>query len=372
MTPKHHTELREKAKNDLTGNDLMTSHEGDNVSYALRTPTRRGTTPSGRATNTPGSLGTRSTPSKPVDKPCTKSTPTPKKAVSHNLFSPKLGNRNSVPANQSTMTQHFGYTSEDEMIDAEEIEKNDADQTAYSTSSVQEGARTFGSSVRKVNSASRTLRTHSRSLSTGVESSASKSKHTVSAKLVSVTNKSTPKPQNASKRLERRNSFPVKNVRNLRVRTPAGKPAIDTNQTEKEDTEKQKKVQDTKEEARPNKGRNKRHSVGVVTARSKNLSPAVSISETRKSVTATNRNLSPALSMSERKKSRRTSSPRILASPLSLNSPSAGGRSRSKVTVAGLNTSLTGSGKKAVNELEKRNAKGETSLQVACIKVTCK
>ncbi|XP_033762661.1 BRCA1-associated RING domain protein 1-like [Pecten maximus] len=262
----------------------------------------------------------RSTPAKPGKIPGSKCSV---------LSSPasKLGTRDTVPVNQSTMTQHFGYTDNDEMTGEDEaipetlVHRKVCDEVPVCNISGD-------SCMPQDSSRSSRSRTQSPRLSTV---SRQKSPVTVETPKDKTTATST---RNA--KTQRRRSLPVKNTRNLRVRV-LEKSDKDANQTEMKENKPNKKAV------------NKRHSIGAVTAET----------------------ISASLAVSGKKKSRRSLSPALVTGRYNISSSPAtrsGGSTRSKVNSTGMNTSLTGSGKKVVNEMEKRNAKGETPLQVGCIK----
>ncbi|XP_060064701.1 BRCA1-associated RING domain protein 1-like [Ylistrum balloti] len=255
-----------------------------------------------------------------------RSTTGSKGGKSNPLSSPasKLGNRDSVPVNQSTMTQHFGNRDDEEMTEDRETHDTEGkvnDEPVGST--ITDDVHILQDTSRPVRSRTKLSKSPGHSNVLGQESPVS---------TVKTFNDKTSSTPTSTRKLKTqcKKSFPVNKTRNLRVRL-----------LEKSDTNSNQ----NSENVLPKKGKNKRHSIGVVRAASTSVSATAS----------------------GNKKSRRSLSPTALTKRSTAVIPlSPATRSRGKLTP--VNTSLTGSGKKVVNEIERRNAKGETFLQVACIK----
>ncbi|OWF40680.1 BRCA1-associated RING domain protein 1 [Mizuhopecten yessoensis] len=295
--------------------------------YRRSTPTKQQSarsTPSKQqsARSTPSKQqSARSTPGKGGRKPGPSCSP-----------APKLGNRDSVPANQSTMTQHFGddaeMTTEDMNVPETMVHGKVSDEVPVSSTTVNNDTRILKDSPRSVRPRA------DFSKSPGPSKILKQKSPQPFVETPEGITRSTPTSANKSK-TQRRKSLIAKNTRNLRLRM-LDNSDIESNQIQMKENRQQKK------------GTNKRHSIGIVTAERSTIVAASGKKRSRRS-------LSPAAGS-------RRSTAIISSSPATRS----GGSSRSKLT--GLNTSLTGSGKKVVNEMERRNAKGETPLQVGCIK----
>lgn len=264
----------------------------------------------------------------------------------------KLGTRESVPANQSTMTQHFGHT-DDEMTEEEQVVHGKVQEEVPVKSDKNDQTRSRSARPRSTLSKSpRQSIFHNNDEASAVntnkcdnlDSPRSARSRTKSPRLSAMSSQKrlavdTPKDKSTStptsdktSKTQRRRSLPVKNARNLRVRV------LDKDSSETE----------MKENKPKKKGGNKRHSVGCITTEK-------------------------ITDSSGKKKSRRSLSPALVTGKTTtstLSSPATQSEGHSRSKSAGLNMSpLVSSGKKkAVNELERRNAKGETPLQVSCIK----